>query len=462
MRLQPKTPGGTWLLAGLVWTAACAVAWTVLPARPKAAWALPARGWLCCGLSGGILVTADEDPTYGPRPAAPPRGLLRLWDANAGRLLCSVAGPPAHFYAVRPSRTGRWLALSAWDPDSPMDTKVWLLDLTDGRLEVAAQYNRRAVKSWGDVWGCWFGPDDRWLACVHSSAVRRLSLPGLTPEGEVGSITGKVEPDPGGRVMALTWGRDGQSFVNSFDMDTLVETPGLPLFPKEHEVWEMAVAAGGAVIAAGLRSRDTGAETRVWEVVTGREVFRGPGSLAGLAPDGRTLVCTDTSGAPVVRLTFHDLASGASAGKCAVADTGGFDLMARPLYSPFQGWTALSPDGQTVALPLAAPLAGPIRDWAQRLGLSRLLGGDPRRGLVLFDPREGRKLGHVADVSGMVWSPDGAWLATLDEQGRTVRVWDIPPRKTCSWLFTLAVLMAVPSLWIARRHVRRLRREGAT
>src|SRR5262249_53528499 len=38
IRLMPRTPRGTWLLAGAVWLTGCAALWWVLPYRPRAAW----------------------------------------------------------------------------------------------------------------------------------------------------------------------------------------------------------------------------------------------------------------------------------------------------------------------------------------------------------------------------------------------------------------------------------------
>jgi hypothetical protein len=45
--------------------------------------------------------------------------------------------------------------------------------------------------------------------------------------------------------------------------------------------------------------------------------------------------------------------------------------------------------------------------------------------------------------------------------GDTVEVWDIPPRKSLTWFVAGAALFALPAVVIARRRVRRFRKEAA-
>jgi hypothetical protein len=56
------------------------------------------------------------------------------------------------------------------------------------------------------------------------------------------------------------------------------------------------------------------------------------------------------------------------------------------------------------------------------------------------------------------WSPDGTLLAIAGET--MLAVWDVPPRKRLSWFAVGAALCAFPPFLIARRRVRRLRREA--
>src|SRR5262245_4425242 len=41
IRLLPRTPRGTWLLAGAVWLAGVGALWYLVPAVPRAEWTLP-------------------------------------------------------------------------------------------------------------------------------------------------------------------------------------------------------------------------------------------------------------------------------------------------------------------------------------------------------------------------------------------------------------------------------------
>jgi hypothetical protein len=63
----------------------------------------------------------------------------------------------------------------------------------------------------------------------------------------------------------------------------------------------------------------------------------------------------------------------------------------------------------------------------------------------------------LTSSTGHAWSPDGTLLAIAGEDELTV--WDIPPRKSLSWFAGGAGLFALPLFVIARRQVRRLRRE---
>src|SRR4051794_9898748 len=88
MRILPRTPRGTWLLAGLVWLAGCAILWRVLPVRPRAEWPDTGVKQLV-----GFAPARQAFVTYSYRgpDAEHPRGIscgpLRSWEADSGRVV---------------------------------------------------------------------------------------------------------------------------------------------------------------------------------------------------------------------------------------------------------------------------------------------------------------------------------------------------------------------------------------
>src|SRR5262245_8817282 len=100
MRLLPRSPRGTWLLAGAVWAAGCAASWWALPVRPRAEWALSEEERLLGFLPNGVLVTShiDTGPDQGHEPFCGP---VRLWDSASGRCLRQFLTPEVTFQQVR-------------------------------------------------------------------------------------------------------------------------------------------------------------------------------------------------------------------------------------------------------------------------------------------------------------------------------------------------------------------------
>src|SRR5437763_537447 len=66
MRLMPKTPRGTWLLAGAVWLAGCGALWWALPYRPQVS--LPTeKPAIVHGFIPGtsVVLTSSPWPAFG-------------------------------------------------------------------------------------------------------------------------------------------------------------------------------------------------------------------------------------------------------------------------------------------------------------------------------------------------------------------------------------------------------------
>src|SRR5204863_4923805 len=85
MRILPRTPRGTWLLAGLVWVAACGALWWTMPIRPRCSWLAPVPSRVLGFLADGTLATCDTPPNS--IVAAP----VRLWDPSSGTPLIPEA-----------------------------------------------------------------------------------------------------------------------------------------------------------------------------------------------------------------------------------------------------------------------------------------------------------------------------------------------------------------------------------
>src|SRR5262249_43502386 len=131
-------------------------------------------------------------------------------------------------------------------------------------------------------------------------------------------------------------------------------------------------------------------------------------------------------------------------------------------YDGFFGAESISPDGRTILVDCQrdAPDDSILARLAQRFPRLQPLFGSQSPGFgLLLDAESGRRLGVVpAFVPSCRWSPDGQMIAMINQDGRAVQLWDVPPRKPRSWFAAGATLMALPLAWLAGRRVRRLRR----
>jgi hypothetical protein len=357
------------------------------------------------------------------------------------------------FFEAHPSRTGRWLALLR-PPNGPMvRPTLHLLDLADGRTHDAPGDDAR----YG--WHCSFGPEDRWLTYASAGGLTRRAVPGLTPEGEPLRGGLPMAADAGGRVLAYTERRPEDrraERLGVWGVGDLRPIGGIPLTGGVRPL-KVAVSDGGAVLAAGLYPPESDdGEVRCYDVGTGRELLRvGDADLLALSPDGRTVVthsARKTDPALPLTVAAWDVATGRERTRFRVP---------RPADWGYADAPRASPDGRTVAQRVWVRPAVAAPDWVTRQGWPWPLPSEGP-GLALYDVGTGAALGVAAGrLDESAWSPDGSLLATLDEYGTHVRVWDIPPRKRLTWFVPLAALLALPVAWVARRRARRLRREAA-
>jgi WD40 repeat protein len=379
---------------------------------------------------------------------------------DSGRPLSTVELPPdCRFHAIRASHAGRWLVLVN---RTVRGAPLWLLDLSDGHSVEALP----AALRWPT--DCAFGPDDRWLLCAADGGTVRLSLPGLTAEAPTAASGQPPVLAPDGQASAA-WDERGEA-LRVWDAES-APVASVPL-PPGWAVWGLGLSDGGGVLAAyslvasgAPRSPSSDVEVRCWETATGRELFRTAGVRlaelpfnlgrreAALSRDGRTLaVLCDVPDRPgAYRITLWDV-------------VGGRVRTQLDLPSGAAGWKygcdLLSPDGRVAVLPLRRmSFLAQARELAVRLGVRWPFAGPvSERGAALFDATTGRSLGGVTGgIEAAAWSPDGSLLAVLDEEGKSMRVWDVPPRKALWWFAAGATLLALPVALLARRRVRRLR-----
>src|SRR5262245_52521442 len=83
MRLLPRSPRGTWLLAGTVWLACVGALWSALPYRPRASWPAAEPAHVHGFIPGTSVVLSC--PLYGESPREQP-GPLVARDAATGKV----------------------------------------------------------------------------------------------------------------------------------------------------------------------------------------------------------------------------------------------------------------------------------------------------------------------------------------------------------------------------------------
>jgi WD40 repeat protein/serine/threonine protein kinase len=281
--------------------------------------------------------------------------------AHLDRLTLESGSPSAEAVAYSPD--GKWIATSAGEPrygGLGGEPSVHI-------CEVATGTRRRTLRGLkGIIVGLVFSPDgSRIVACSR--------VPGAFS----------------GRSQLIVWdAATGETLWSVSETDD--ETPP---GKEPRAVWSVAFTPDGRGLAVGYGSYNSqnAGYAKVWDVATGRELFRLPGPAGGVLalaihPDGQRLALT---GSEVVEL---------------------WDMRSRKKVREFRGHTrwvmcvALSPDGARLA---SAGWDQAIRIWTVETGaLERTL------------------FGHEGFIRSLAFGPDGARLASASEDGST-RLWDV-------------------------------------
>jgi WD40 repeat protein len=450
MRLLPRSPAGTWLLAAAVWLAACGGAWHVLPPRPGADW--PLDHWTTLagfGPGGRTVVTYAHVPywkfKYDPPPE--PTG-IRVWDVATGAELRRFLD--GHFVRdVTISPGGRWLAVEMEDSGN----RQVILDAETGRevltVPTDAAPHCRA-----------FAADDGSFACfTWRSNVQRVAVFGLPDATERAMVPGRgvvalsadgaavacAEPpdEPNGEPDAIVvW-----DVATGRPRATLRTPPGHP-----SQLWLSSDAAILTAMWYGGPQRDAAYPLGCWDVATGRELV-GPTDVWAARPsaDGQTLLTLARSSGGVRRVTVWDVPAGRPRAEVAVESD-------EAKITPDTRGLLLSPDGQVGGVLVGEPNRDRLAEWAERLRLPWPRRSTTAEASVLFDTTTSRETARLPREG--CWghcSPDGSQLAVRDWGDHRVRVWDMPPRPPVAWLVITAAGLAVPVAGLAWRRTRKLR-----
>jgi WD40 repeat protein len=240
--------------------------------------------------------------------------------------------------------------------------------------------------------------------------------------------------------------------------------------PEHLAVWDLANLriAGRVTLPAGLRgysidgfglsddgtrlagdfARDNSSDdggVRCWDTTASRELLRIDGDrFLALSSDGQRLV-TDSwfqpnADLPIV-VTVWDVSTAGQVARFQVPDQ----------------VVITDPDCRFLVCDHWNPKPNWLTDWLEQYGLSiDKFTFEP--GANIHDAATGRHLGRVTGrLIDAAWSADGLLLATLDDQARYVRVWDVPPRKPLTWFVAGSTLFAAALGWLARRRARLIR-----
>lgn len=437
--MKLRLPTRRSVLTGFLLAVVLAGLWAWLSDRPRYTLRYGSRA-CCFGFSpDGRTLWALGSKTWAVNGSVESRltGPIRVWDADAGKLVRTALGKEDVLGWLQLCPDGRAFVFKQDEAD-----RVKLFDACTGEERVNVR----------GTWGC-ISPDGRYLA-----------FDPLAPTG------GKA------KVLDLATARDlgtlasESPFWFSPDGKTLVtavrsSTPGSPERVKddagEIELWNvahmcktatlyhpewfgMAFHPDGRQVAVRWRCPGPLAMMAVYDIATGQlsdpgrrassPVFvRGGGSIAGFVDDpllGRCVKCWDV----------------ATQEETAVFPVEVPNRECRP------GLTCRSADGQTLAATMSydAPSS-----FARLFGRSAwvprwLPDRTTHRITKVWDLSTGQELASLPRGGEMFLSPDGKLLALARRSDGVIDIWDVPPRKSVAPFLTASAGLLV-SIWAARR-----------
>jgi hypothetical protein len=474
IRLLPRTPHGTWLLAGVLWLAGCGVVWWAVPCRPRPAW--PTDGPVAVhGFIPGTSVLLTSVGWRSPgsgwdyRRAGPFPGPLLARNTATGEVReWSPDGEPLTL--VDPGLDGRHVLLGRVIGGR---ARLFLYDAADGSVIAELPCDGpQAVNDGDDPPDAYeqfaaFRPDG-WQVVYADRVDDRscLRIWDLQTRREVAAIADGERPaawSPDGSTLAYRFHVHGLHLwsVRLWHEGTDETRPIGSEIPVNAEPLQLAFSPDGTTLAAvlayprGSRPRPGKPNDLVgWDASTGSEKYRFGTIAVDYLHREASFVAYEVSAGPAFLARRCDLATG--------TQTGQLDLDSVRRTEAY--WLGVSPDGVFMLeshrhgnrlLDLLDRHFTSLGPWAyERPHLVEIGTGRPVYSMPMALPNG---VAHPATSHG--WSRDRALLAVAGKD--TLAVWDIPPRKPLSWFTTGVALFALPPFLIARRRLRRLRQEAA-